>query len=173
MEKTQRASQSAGTEAPDAAKAGKYLTFTLGPESYGIHIMKVQEIVGFMTITRVPRTPEFIRGVINLRGKVIPVIDLRRRFGMEAIPDTARTCVIVVRIFQNDSPITMALVVDAVSEVLDIRQDQIEDTPSFGGSVDTDYIMGMGKCGDKVIMLLDIDWVLSREEVSAVAQTAN
>ena len=92
---------------------------------------------------------------------------------MEAIASTGRTCVIVVRIYQNDSPVTMALIVDAVSEVLDIRPDQIEDSPSFGENVNTDYILGMGKCGDKVVMLLDIDWVLSREEISIVAQTTN
>src|SRR5512139_1423620 len=173
MDMNTRASRTASDGIPDAVKAGKYLTFVLGSESYGIDIMKVQEIVGFMAITRVPRTPDFIRGVINLRGKVIPVIDLRLRFGMEAIASTGRTCVIVVRLFQNNSPVTMALIVDAVSEVLDIRTEQIEDSPSFGEDVNTDYILGMGKCGDKVVMLLDIDWVLSREEVSAVAQAAN
>ncbi len=173
MDKNTKASRPAGDEGPDPGKAGKYLTFLLGSESYGIDIMKVQEIVGFMTITRVPRTPDFVRGVINLRGKVIPVIDLRRRFGMDAIASTGRTCVIVVRIYQNDSPVTMALVVDSVSEVLDIRMDQIEDSPSFGENVNTDYILGMGKCGDRVVLLLDIDWVLSREEISVVAQAAN
>lgn len=173
MDTTTRASRPASDRTPDTVKAGKYLTFVLGSESYGIDIMKVQEIVGFMTITRVPRTPDFIRGVINLRGKVIPVIDLRLRFGMDAIASTGRTCVIVVRVYQNDLPVTMALIVDAVSEVLDIRTDQLEDSPSFGENVNTDYILGMGKCGDKVVMLLDIDWVLSREEVSAVAQAAN
>lgn len=173
MDSSRRASRPASDGGTAAVKAGKYLTFLLGSESYGIHIMKVQEIVGFMTITRVPRTPSFIRGVINLRGKVIPVIDLRVRFGMDAIPSTGRTCVIVVRIYQNDSPVTMALIVDAVSEVVDIRPDQIEDSPSFGENVDTDYILGMGKCGEKVVLLLDIDWVLAREEISAVAQVAN
>lgn len=173
MDRNLRAPRPAGDGAPSPVNAGKYLTFVLGSESYGIDIMKVQEIVGFMTITRVPRTPDFIRGVINLRGKVIPVIDLRLRFGMSAIATTGRTCVIVVRLYQNDSPVTMALIVDAVSEVLDIRADQIEESPSFGENVNTDYIMGMGKCGDKVIMLLDIDWVLSREEVTAVARVAN
>ena len=173
MDKNSKVSRPAGDGGPNPVLAGKYLTFVLGSESYGIEIMKVQEIVGFMTITRVPRTPDFVRGVINLRGKVIPVIDLRRRFGMEAIASTGRTCVIVVRIYQNDSPVTMALIVDAVSEVLDIRTEQIEDSPSFGETVNTDYILGMGKCGDRVVVLLDIDWVLSREEISVVAQAAN
>ncbi len=173
MEKQTRAAAPAAGDASDLVKAGKYLTFRLGTEAYGIEILKVQEIIGIMAITRVPRTPDFIRGVINLRGKVIPVVDLRRKFGMEAVPDTGRTCVIVVRIYQNDSPVTTGLIVDEVSEVLDIRSDQIEDSPSFGENVNTDYILGMGKCGPKVVMLLDIDWVLSREEVSIVAQAGN
>ncbi len=173
MEKSTRSAPAAATAPPDAVKAGKYLTFRLGAESYGIEILKVQEIIGIMAITRVPRTPDFIRGVINLRGKVIPVIDLRLKFGMTGVSDTGRTCVIVVRIYQNDSPVTTGLIVDEVSEVLDIRPDQIDDSPSFGENVNTDYILGMGKCGAKVVMLLDIDWVLSREEISVVAQAAN
>ncbi len=173
MEKSTRSAPAAAAAAPDAAKAGKYLTFRRGAEAYGIEILKVQEIIGIMAITRVPRTPDFIRGVINLRGKVIPVIDLRLKFGMKGVSDTGRTCVIVVRIYQNDSPVTTGLLVDEVSEVLDIRPDQIDDSPSFGENVNTDYILGMGKCGAKVVMLLDIDWVLSREEISIVAQAAN
>jgi len=173
MEKNTGAARPASDGAPDVVKAGKYLTFLLGSESYGIDIMKVQEIIGIVTITRVPRTPDFIRGVINLRGKVIPVIDLRLKFGMNARASTGRTCVIVVRIYQNDSPVTTGLIVDSVSEVLDIATDQVEDSPSFGENINTDYILGMGKCGEKVVMLLDIDWVLSREEISIVAQTAN
>lgn len=173
MENNTVASRPASDGAPNVVKAGKYLTFLLGSESYGIDIMKVQEIIGIVTITRVPRTPDFISGVINLRGKVIPVIDLRLKFGMNAMARTGRSCVIVVRIYQNDSPVTTGLIVDTVSEVLDIRTDQIEDSPSFGGNINTDYILGMGKCGDKVVMLLDIDWVLSREEISIVAQATN
>lgn len=173
MEKNTMASRPESNGAPNVVKAGKYLTFLLGSESYGIEIMKVQEIIGSVTITRVPRTPDFVRGVINLRGKVIPVIDLRLKFGMNATADTGRTCVIVVRLFQNDSPVTTGLIVDAVSEVIDIRTDQVEDSPSFGENINTDYILGMGKCGEKVVMLLDIDWVLSRQEISIVAQTAN
>ncbi len=172
MENNTSVSRPAGDDPRNAVRAGKYLTFVLGAESYGIDILKVQEIIGIMNITRVPRTPNFIRGVINLRGRVIPVIDLRLRFGMNSTKDTGRTCVIVVRIYQNDSPVTMGLIVDEVSEVIDIKPDQIDDSPTFGENVNTDYILGMGKCGAKVVMLLDIDWVLSREEISAVAQTA-
>jgi len=173
MEKNTNASRPASDGARDLVKAGKYLTFLLGSEIYGIDIMKVQEIIGIMAITRVPRTPSFIRGVINLRGKVIPVVDVRLKFGMDALESTGRSCVIVVRIYRNNSPVTTGLIVDSVSEVLDIRPDQIEDSPSFGENVNTDYILGMGKCGDKVVMLLDIDRVLSREEISIVAQAAN
>ncbi len=173
MEKNIEVSRPASDGTADVVKAGKYLTFLLGSESYGIGIMKVQEIIGIMAITRVPRTPDFIRGVINLRGKVIPVVDLRLKFGMDALASTGRSCVIVVRIYQNDSLVTTGLIVDAVSEVLDIRTDQIEDSPSFGENVNTDYIMGMGKCAGKVVMLLDIDWVLSREEISIVAKAGN
>ncbi len=173
MDRNTRVSPAMASEAPEAPKAGKYLTFRLGTEAYGIAILKVQEIIGIMAITRVPRTPEFIRGVINLRGKVIPVVDLRLKFGMKATADTGRTCVIVVRLYRNDSPVTTGLIVDEVSEVLDIRSDQIDDSPSFGENVNTEYILGMGKCSGKVVMLLDIDWVLSHEEISAVAQAAN
>lgn len=163
----------ARNDAPKAARAGKYLSFLLGSEFYGIDILKVQEIIGIMPITRVPRTPDYVRGVINLRGKVIPVIDLRLKFEMSAAAHTARTCVIVVQIFRSDATFTTGLIVDEVSEVLDIRSDQIADSPSFGENVDTAYILGMGKCGEKVILLLDIDLVLSGEEISAVAQAAN
>lgn len=173
MEKNTNASRPASDGARDLVKAGKYLTFLLGSETYGIDIMKVQEIIGIMAITRVPRTPGFIRGVINLRGKVIPVVDVRLKFGMNALESAGRSCVIVVRIYQNDAPVTTGLIVDAVSEVLDIRPEQIEDSPSFGDTVNTDYILGMGKCGEKVVMLLDIDRVLSREEISIVAQAGN
>lgn len=173
MEKNTNASRPASDGARDLVKAGKYLTFLLGSETYGIDIMKVQEIIGITAITRVPRTPGFIRGVINLRGKVIPVVDVRLKFGMNALESAGRSCVIVVRIYQNDAPVTTGLIVDAVSEVLDIRPEQIEDSPSFGDTVNTDYILGMGKCGEKVVMLLDIDRVLSREEISIVAQAGN
>ncbi|MGE5188501.1 MAG: chemotaxis protein CheW [Gemmatimonadota bacterium] len=173
METGAREMRTARNDAPKTARAGKYLSFLLGSEFYGIDILKVQEIIGIMPITRVPRTPDFVRGVINLRGKVIPVIDLRLKFAMNATAQTARTCVIVVQIFRNDAKFTTGLIVDEVSEVLDIRPDQIADSPSFGENVDTDYIHGMGKCGEKVMLLLDIDLVLSRDEISAVTQAAN
>lgn len=165
-------SQTTSATMPDATEsmAGKYLTFDLGEEVYGIGILKVQEIIGLMNVTKVPRTPECVRGVINLRGKVIPVMDLRLKFGMESKEDTERTCIIVVQVTWERSEITMGILVDEVSEVVDIASAQIEDTPSFGVTVDTDFILGMGKVNDRVIMLLDSDKVLSGAEIEAVDQ---
>lgn len=152
------------------AKPGKYLTFVLGGEEHGLEILKVQEIIGIMTVTKVPKTPSFVRGVINLRGKVIPVIDLRLKFGLEGKGDTEKTCIIVVQVARRDTHVTMGVIVDEVSEVLDIQENQIEPPPEFGASVDTDFILGMGKVRNKVVMLLDVDKVLSTGEMSLVAQ---
>ena len=149
-------------------KTGKYLTFTLNEETYGMGILKVKEIIGMMPITSVPRTPEFVKGVINLRGKVIPVVDLRLKFTMEAIPYTDRTCIIVVEIDSETGTVLIGIVVDAVSEVLNIREDEIEDTPTFGTRLNTDYILGMAKMEGGVKILLNIDRVLSDEEISAL-----
>jgi purine-binding chemotaxis protein CheW len=157
-------------------RAGKYLTFKLAEEEYGLEILKVQEIIKMMDITRVPRTPEFVRGVINLRGKVIPVVDLRLKFAMEAKENTEKTCVIVVQVAHSTGSgqahaggrVTMGAIVDEVSEVLDISGGQIEPAPEFGTAVDTAFILGMGKVGKKVVMLLDVDKVLSIGELNAV-----
>lgn len=143
---------------------GKYLTFVLAEEEYGLEILKVREIIGLMDITAVPRTPEHVKGVINLRGKVIPVIDLRLKFGMQEIEHTAETCIIVVSV--NEAEI--GVLVDKVSEVLDIESDKIEDAPSFGSEVDTEFIMGMGMADEKVTILLDIDRVLANEDAAAI-----
>jgi purine-binding chemotaxis protein CheW len=140
---------------------GKFLTFFLAGEEYGIEILKVQEIIGMMSITAVPRTPLFIYGVINLRGKVIPIVDLRLKFNMEATAQTEETCIIVVRA----QGIEMGLVVDKVSEVSDIAADDIDDVPSFGADVNTDYLLGIAKADSRVQLLLDIDKVLSTQEV--------
>jgi purine-binding chemotaxis protein CheW len=156
-----------------SAKAGKYLTFELGGEVYALEILKVQEIIGMMNITHIPRMPAFIRGVINLRGKVIPVIDLRLKFEMQSHTDTDRTCIIVVQVVRpDDDEVTMGILVDEVSEVLNVKEDQIEPPPSFGTSVDTDFIMGMGKVGQKVLMMLDIDKVLTGSEGLLIEQAA-
>jgi len=150
--------------------AGKYLTFKLADEEYGLEILKVQEIIRMQTVTRVPRTPDYVRGVLNLRGKVIPVIDLRSKFGMETQEDTDKTCIIVVQVSGGDHRIVMGVIIDEVREVLDISADCIEDTPSFGASINTEFIIGIGKVGDNVKMLLDIDKVLTATEVEAIAK---
>lgn len=153
-------------------KAGKYLTFILKEETYGIGILKVKEIIGMMPITSVPRTPGFVKGVINLRGKVIPVIDLRLKFNMEAIPYSERTCIIVVEVDLNSETVLIGIFVDAVSEVLNIREEEIEETPTFGTKLDTDYILGMAKMDGGVKILLNIDQVLSVQEISFVKKAA-
>ena len=147
---------------------GKYLTFRLADEEYGLEILKVREIMGMMEITAVPRTPEFVRGVINLRGNVIPVIDLRLKFGMEAVEQTEETCIIVVDV----EGMEMGIVVDRVSEVLDIVAEEIQDAPSFGVSVDTDFILGIGKANDQVTILLNISEVLTSTEASVIMEAA-
>ncbi len=143
----------------------KYLTFVLGEEEYGLEILKVREIIGIMEITSVPQTPEFIKGVINLRGKVIPVVDLRRKFGMETAEYTEETCIIVVDIAAS----SMGILVDTVSEVLDIPQESIEPPPSFGSSINTEFILGMGKIKGKVKILLDINKVLSTTNLTTIS----
>ncbi len=151
---------------------GKYLTFTLDEEEYGIGILKVKEIIGMMDITSVPRTPQFIKGVINLRGKVIPIIDLRLKFEMGEIPYTDRTCIIVVEVDSEEGTILIGIVVDAVSEVLNIQEGEIEETPAFGTQLNTDYILGMAKTQGGVKILLNIDKVLSIEEISDLDKVA-
>jgi len=151
---------------------GKYLTFTLAEEEYGIGILKIKEIIGMMPITPVPQTPEFVKGVINLRGKVIPVVDLRLRFGMEEIGYTERTCIIVVEISGETGTVQTGIVVDSVSEVMNIKGADIEDAPSFGTNLDTGYILGMAKMEGGVKILLDIDQVLSAEEIAELKKAS-
>ena len=153
-------------------REGKYLTFSLADEEYGVGILKIKEIIGMMPITTVPQTPEFVKGVINLRGKVIPVIDLRLRFGMKKSDYTDRTCIIVVDLKSQATDILIGVVVDSVSEVLNIKGEDIEDTPTFGTSLNTAYILGMAKMEGGVKILLDIDRVLSEEEVAALESVA-
>ncbi len=155
-----------------AEREGKYLTFSLDREEYGIGILKVKEIIGMMRITPVPQTPEFVKGVINLRGKVIPVIDLRLRFGMESIAYNDRTCIIVVEINTDSGRIHTGIVVDSVSEVLNIKSSDIEDTPTFGTKLNTDYILGMAKMGGGVKILLEIDKVLSTQDLNVLEAVA-
>lgn len=155
-----------------ADKEGKYLTFSLAGEEYGIGILKIKEIIGMMSVTTVPQSPKFVKGVINLRGKVIPVIDLRLRFGIDAIAYTERTCIIVVEIEGEAATIHIGIVVDSVSEVLNIKGEDIEEAPTFGTMLDTAYILGMAKMGRGVKILLDIDRVLSAQEVTLLEMAA-
>ncbi len=147
-------------------RGGKYLTFALAEEEYGIGILKVKEIIGMMPITPVPQTPTFVKGVVNLRGKVIPVVDLRLKFGMESIGYSERTCIIVVEIEAAAGSVMMGIVVDSVSEVIQIKNDDVEETPRFGTKLNTDYILGMAKMEGKVKILLDIDRVLTAQDLS-------
>jgi len=155
-----------------ADREGKYLTFSLAGEEYGIGILKIREIIGMLPITSVPETPAFVKGVINLRGKVIPVVDLRLRFGMPNMDYTERTCIIVVEMGSPGGMLHIGTVVDAVSEVLNIKSEDIADTPSFGAKFNADYILGMAKMGKDVKLLLDIDRVLSSEEQVQLKQAA-
>lgn len=158
------------TEQLQKVKEGKYLTFALAHEEYGLEILKVREIIGYMEITSVPQTPGHVKGVINLRGQVIPVIDLRAKFGMETTDITEQTCIIVVEIDHNGMKLSTGLVVDRVQEVLDISESEIEEAPQFGAAVNTDFILGIGKINNSVKILLDIDTVLNSEEIADLHQ---
>lgn len=157
--------------APQARSAtgqeGKYLTFRLGENEYAIDILAVREIIGVPDITTVPRMPAFVKGVINLRGKVIPVVDLRQRFGLGETPRTDQTCIIVIDTGQDTG-----LMVDAVSEVLDIRSEQIDPPPGMGAAVDTSFICGMGKVDDSVKIILDIEKVVDFERSAGGSDSA-
>jgi len=153
----ERSDQPAG---PAFEEEGKYLTFRLAEEEYGLGILKVKEIIGRMPVTRVPEIPQYFMGVINLRGRVIPVMDLRLRLGMSEAVDDERACIVVVEMEGDSGRITVGVAVDAVSDVAVIRREEIEDAPDFGSKVDTRYILGMAKKEEKVKILLDIDRVI-------------
>ena len=149
-------------------RAGKYLTFQLGQEEFGIRVLKVREIMGIQDITAVPHTPHYVKGVINLRGKVIPVLDLRLKFGLPDMEYNQRTCIIVVQIQGESGLALMGIVVDGVSEVLNLAGSEVEDTPDFGSNFSTPYILGMAKVKGKVKILLDIDQVLTNQEIQGM-----
>jgi purine-binding chemotaxis protein CheW len=148
-------------------KGGKYLTFKLASEEYGLEILKVRELIGVMDITAVPQMPPCMKGVINLRGKVIPVVDLRLKFGLGAADYTDQTCIIVV-----DVGTEIGVIVDTVSEVLDIAGDNIDPPPVVNGATDTSFILGLGKVGEAVKILLNIDQVLNTDEITDIASAA-
>ena len=152
---------------------GKYLTFRLANEEYGLEILKVREIIGLMSVTPVPRAPDDVRGVINLRGKIIPVVDLRRKFGMPSTADTEVSCIIVIDVRCGGESTDMGILVDSVSEVLDISGEEIGPAPSFGSSLDTSFILGMAMTNNRVTILLAVEDVLTeRESAVASAQVA-
>ena len=163
-----------GTAVAGQNMAGKYLTFALGGESYAIPVLKVREIIRLTSITAVPQMPDYIRGVINLRGKIIPVMDLRLRFGFAGAANTEQNCIVVVQVKNPTGQATaMGLVVDAVEEVAQLAGVDIEQTPDFGAQVDTGYILGMAKIKGAVKALLDIDKVIGGETVAHLAATAD
>lgn len=153
-------------------RGGKVLTFTLGGEGYGISITKIREIIGMMPITKVPRTSDFVKGVINLRGRVIPVIDLRMRLGMREIEYTDRTCIVIVEVIAKNGTVQMGIIVDSVSEVLNIQESDVEAAPDLSAGADTRYIMGMAKIGESVKILIDIDKVLGDKALGEVERVA-
>lgn len=151
------------------AAGGKFLTFFLSGEEYGIEILSVHEIIGMLPITSVPGTPGYICGIVNLRGKIIPIVDLRRKFGMESNKQTTETCIIVVHVQE----VEVGIIVDRVSEVLSIDEGDIEPPPSFGKDVNTDFILGIGKSLSKVKILLNIDRVLSADQIVQLQKAAD
>jgi len=155
------------------ALAGKYLTFTLGDESYGVPVLKVREIIRLTPITSVPQMPDYVKGVINLRGKVIPVVDLRLKFGLARAESNERTCTVVVQVeLAGQNKTLMGLIVDGVEEVVQIGAQDIESTPDFGSSLDTAYILGMAKVKNAVKALLDIDKVVATETIELIQNQA-
>jgi purine-binding chemotaxis protein CheW len=168
MSNSPRLAESKESDAIGAVRAGKYLTFRLAAEEYGLQILKVREIIGLMPITRMPEAPSYVRGIINLRGRVIPVLELRARFGMEPVADNEETCIIVVDMSSGDRSTLMGILVDAVSEVLDIKADEIQDSPAMGGDHECDFVLGIGKVKGGVKILLDIERVLNGTDMSSM-----
>ena len=150
--------------------AQRYLTFRLAEATYGIGILKVQEIIGLMPVTAVPRVPGYVRGVINLRGRVVPVIDLRARFRMTVSPDTERTCIVITQVEGAAGAVIMGIIVEDVAEVVDIPPELIEAVPDFGAGVHTEFLLGMGRLEGTVVLLLDIDAVLGEADEGLLAE---
>jgi purine-binding chemotaxis protein CheW len=167
---------------PDAGSAyarveepsgGQYLTFMLAAQEYGVDILRVQEIKGWDSVTRIPNTPAYIKGVLNLRGTIVPIVDLRLRFGLESIPYGAVTVIVVVKVRHEKSTRTMGVVVDGVSDVYHIPPEQIKPAPDFGSSVRTEFIKGMATMDEKMVILLDLDRLLNADEMNVVANAAD
>lgn len=163
----------ADTDENHSAEAEQYLTFLLGGKVFGLAINNIKEIIEYGEITEVPMTPDFISGVINLRGSVVPVIDLSQRFSGHPTEHTKRTSIIILEIKNDDLKIEIGITVDMVNDVLDIQADEIEPAPALGEGIQTDFISGMAKVDDKLFILLDIEHVLSIEELSTVGSIQN
>ena len=159
----------AAQQLASAGEAHQYLTFTLAGEMYAVGILNVKEIIEYGNLTEIPMMPSFIRGVINLRGAVVPVVDLAARFGGKASEVQRRTCIVIIEVRQEDAKHDLGIMVDAVSEVLEIPGTEIEPPPSFGARIRADFIAGMGKVDGKFVIILDIQSVLSVDEMAAVA----
>jgi purine-binding chemotaxis protein CheW len=156
----------AASRTPDRVQ---YLTFSLAGGEYAIPVLRVREIIEYETVTRVPSTPAFVRGVINLRGSVVPVVDLARKFGLTESPLTKRTCIVIVEVEADGSRIVMGVLADAVNQVVEFSPGEIEPAPSFGAPIRVDYLHGLGKLGDAFVLILDVDRVLSTTELADVA----
>jgi purine-binding chemotaxis protein CheW len=162
-----RASRSSDMKPPAAAQPRQYLSFFLGQEEYALGILQVREIIEYDTVTRIPNAPVFVRGVLNLRGSVVPVVDLAVKFGLPPAPVTKWSCIVVVEVKVAEESVVVGLVADSVSQVVDFLPEDIEPPPAFGTAVRTDFLQGMGRSGKKFVLLLDVDRVLSTQEVHA------
>ncbi|HWZ44966.1 MAG TPA: chemotaxis protein CheW [Candidatus Saccharimonadales bacterium] len=160
------------TATREIVKLEQYLTFLLAGEEYAISILKVKEIIEYDTVTTVPKTPKWIRGVINLRGSVVPVVDLRIKFGLEERPVTKTTCIVIVEGTWGSGNTLMGVIADAVSQVMDIAPEDIQEVPSFGTRINVDYLLGMAQSGKKFVLLLDIDKILTADEVLDLSEAA-
>jgi purine-binding chemotaxis protein CheW len=150
----------------------QFLTFKLDEELFALDISKVREVLDFTSITKVPQTPDYMRGVINLRGSVVPVVDMRIKFGMKITETTVHTCVIIVEVEMEGEKVVMGAMADAVQEVLDLEPDQIEPPPRIGTKLNSDFIRGMGKLNDQFVIVLDLDRVFSSEDLETLTETA-
>ena len=157
--------------ASPAEQSQQYLTFMLTGETFAMGILAIKEIIEYANVTEVPMMPEYVRGVINLRGSVVPVIDLSVRFGKPASPVTKRTCIVIIEVVANGERQVLGVIVDAVNAVLDIPASEIEPPPAFGASIRTDFIQGMGKVNSKFVILLDVEHVLAADEMSLLTET--
>lgn len=160
------------TEMKEAVEQEQYLTFLLAGEEYAIGILKVKEIIEYDTVTTVPKTPNWVRGVINLRGAVVPVVDLGLKFGLEERPVTKTTCIVIVERQVEGQSMLMGVMADAVSQVMDIAAGDVQEVPAFGTRIKVDYLQGMAQLGKKFVLLLDIDKVLSADEVQDLTAVA-